>query len=906
MTADQERRPDPDELLARVQAEAAQAARGRLKVFFGASAGVGKTYAMLEEAHQRKADGVDVVVGYVETHGRKETEALLQGLELLPRRASEYRAAVLQEFDLDAALARRPQLILVDELAHTNAPGSRHPKRWQDVEELLDAGINVYTTVNVQHLESLNDVVAQITGVVVRETVPDRLLEMADYVELIDLTPDDLLQRLSEGKVYRPQQAERAARNFFRKGNLHALRELALRQTADRVDAQMRDYRRDHNVTETWPARERLLVAVGPSPLSARLVRATRRLAASLHAEWRAVAVETPGRRQGEAARSRVVQTLRLAEQLGAETATLSGERVSNELLSYARAHNVTKIIVGKPDRPRWQELLFGSVVDELVRKSGKIDVYVITGDDEAAKPSPLQSLNPTSTWDAYLRASGVVLICTLLAWLIYPYFHADELSNLVMIYLLGIVVAATRYGRGPSTLASLLSVAAFDFFFVPPYNTFSVSDTRYLVTFVVMFVVGVVISNLTARIRWQAQAARRRERRTAALYAMTRELASTRGLDNLVSATLRHIGEVFESQVAVLLPDGDKRLQPQGETPTFAREEAEQGVAQWVFDRHQMAGLGTNTLSGAAAIYLPLNAAQSTVGVLGVQPQQPDQLLDPEQFHLLETFANQTALAIERAQLGIAAADAQITAETERLRASLLSTVSHDLRTPLAVITGALSSLIEGGPALDASTRDELARTGYVEAERLNKLLSNLLDMTKLEAGAVQLAKEWQPLEEVVGAVLNRLEPRLAKRQVAVDLPADLPPVPIDETLIEQVLINLLENALAYTPPGTPLAIAAQAEGDGVVVSVADRGPGLRSGDEQRIFDKFYRANRQGGRDGVGLGLTICRGIVEAHGGRIWAENRAGGGAIFRFLLPLNGKPPLPAAAAAQRGAVL
>jgi two-component system sensor histidine kinase KdpD len=891
---DGERRPDPDELLSRVQEQETQAARGKLKIFFGANAGVGKTYAMLEAAHERRSEGVDVLAGYVETHGRQETEALLAGLEVLPRRRVPYRGATLEEFDLDAALARRPQLILVDELAHSNAPGSRHPKRWQDVEELRDAGIDVYTTVNVQHLESLNDIVAQITGVIVRETVPDRILDEADEVELLDLTPDDLLQRLEEGKVYQPQAAERAQRHFFRKGNLHALRELALRRTADRVDRQMQDYRRDHAIAETWPACERLLVAVGPSPLSARLVRATRRMAAGLHAEWRAVAVETPAtQRLDEQARERIVQTLRLAEQLGAETATLSGERVSDELLDYARRHNVTKIIVGKPQRARWKEILFGSIVDTLVRSSGEIDIYVISGDEAEVEPSVRQTLRPTSSWSNYGKGFLTVVICTLLAWLLAPYF-AEELSNLVMVYLLGIVVVATRYGRGPSTVASVLSVAAFDFFFVPPSFTFAISDVRYLITFAVMLIVGLVISTLTARIRWQAEAARAREQRTAALYGVTRELASTRGLDNLLDAATRHIHEVFDSEVAVFLPNGGRQLQLHGpSTPAFAQEGAEHGVAQWVYDHQQIAGLATNTLPGAAAIYLPLKASQGTLGVLGVQPAHAARLLEPEQFHLLETFANQTALAIERSQLSVAAQEAQVQAESERLRATLLSTVSHDLRTPLAIITGSLSGVLDGWATLDEPTRRELTQAAHDEAERLSRLVGNLLDVTKLESGAAKVHKEWQPLEEVIGAALHRLDAALHGRAVTVELPRDLLAVPLDGVLIEQVLINLLENALAYTPATTPITISAMRHDQGVEVAVADRGPGVPEGDEQRLFDKFYRAQRGGDRRGVGLGLTICRGIVEAHGGQIWAENRPGGGAVFRFWLPIDGQAP-------------
>lgn len=894
-------RPDPDALLARVQAEEAQQSRGKLKIFFGAVAGVGKTYAMLTTARAQREAGVDVVVGWVETHGRTETEALLQGLEAVPRRSVTYRGTTLYEFDLDAALARRPTLILVDELAHTNAPESRHAKRWQDVEELLSAGIHVYTTINVQHLESLNDVVARISGVVVRETVPDSLLEQADEVELIDLPPDDLLQRLHEGKVYVPQQAEWAAQHFFQKGNLIALRELALRCTADRVDAQMQVYRRDHAVAESWPTTERILVCISPSPLAARLVRAGRRLAAQLRAEWLGVYVETPAHlRLPEADRERVVHTLRLAEQLGAETVTLSGEHVSEEVLTYARARNVSKIVVGKPKHPRWRDVVYGSVVDELVRHSDEIDVYVISGEEHAPQPQALPTRERSSDWSAYGRGLALVMLCTVLARLMFPHF---EEANLVMVYLLGVVVVARRYGRGPAIWASVLSVGAFDFFFVHPYLTFAVSDVQYLVTFVVMLFVALVISTLTARLRQQAEAARQRERRTAALYAMSRDLASMQDTDSLCQAALRHMRAVFESQVVLLLPDarGHLRLaEVRGQDrdtigqPWSILDAKELSVAQWVYANQQMAGPGTTTLPSAEALYLPLVASGRTVGVLGVQPTPARRVLAPEQVHLLEAFASQTAVALARGMLAEAAQRAQVQVETERLRNALLSSVSHDLRTPLTAITGAASSILEHETTLAAPMRRELLQTIYDEADRLNRLVSNLLQMTRLEAGTVQIAKEWQPLEEVIGAAVTRLEASLRDHPLSLHVPAHLPLVPLDEVLIEQVLINLLDNAVKHTLPGTAITLSAWEAHTAVTVEVADCGPGLPPGDEQRIFEKLYRGQQAGAHSGAGLGLTICRAIVEAHGGRIWAENRPGGGVALRFTLPIQGTPPL------------
>jgi len=886
-----QKRPDPDALLKRVQAEEARQLQGKLKIFFGANPGVGKTYAMLEAAHEQRRDGVDVIVGVVETHGRAETEALLSGLEVVPRRAVDYRGTVLQEFDLDAALARRPTIILMDELAHTNAPGMRHAKRWQDVQELLKAGITVYTTVNVQHLESLNDVVAQITGVRVRETVPDSVLERADDVELIDLPPDDLLQRLRDGKVYVPEQIQHAIQNFFAKGNLIALRELALRRTAERVDQQMEVYRRDHAVVRTWPAGETIMVCVNMKPRGPRLVRAARQMAASLHAKWIAVYVQIPRHlRLPQAERDRLTQTQRLAEQLGAEVVTLTGHNVAQELLSYARSRNVTKIIVGKPVRSWWKEWLLGSVVPELVHQSGEIDIYVITGEAGEGQPLVRRSLRRTSKRSEYAFALLGVLIATAVAWLMFPYFGA---ANLIMMYLIAVVAVAIRWGRGPSVLASVLSVAAFDFFFVPPYFSFAVSDVQYLLTFGVMLVVALVISNLAVRLQQQAELARYRERRTGVLYAMTRDLATYRGTGMLAHLAAKHLREVFDSQVAIFLADSDKRLRLQrGEELYFEFDPKEAGVAQWVFEHNERAGLGTDTLPGASALYLPLVGSAGSIGVVAVRPTESSRLLDLDQLHLLESLLNQVALAIERTRLSEEAERAHVRVETERMRNAILSSVSHDLRTPLATITGAASSLVEEQGEMDPAARRELSRSIYREADRLDRLLKNLLDMMRIEAGAVQLSKEWHPVDEVVGAALARLEGRLHDHTVNTAFPDNLPLVLVDGVLLEQVVINLVENAVKYAPPGSAIDMSASASDREVVVEVADRGPGIPVGEETRIFDKFYRGKfaREGG---VGLGLTICRGILEAHGGRIWAENRRGGGAVFRFAIPLLERQP-------------
>jgi two-component system, OmpR family, sensor histidine kinase KdpD len=893
------RRPDPEALLARVREEERRAARGKLKIFFGASPGVGKTYAMLEEARAKHKDGVRVLIGIVETHGRPETAVLLAGLDVLPRRKIEYRGVTLEELDLDAALERRSLLILVDELAHTNAPGSRHTRRYQDVEELLTAGIDVYTTLNVQHLESLNDVVAQITGIQVRETVPDSILDEADEVELADLSAEDLLQRLRDGKVYVPEQAARAIDQFFRKGNLIALRELALRRTAQRVDAQMRGYMAEHGIRETWPAAEQILVCIGPNPAGARLVRAGKRMATSLKCDWVVLCVESAGQAISPADREALIENLQLAQELGAQVVTLSGHNVAEEVLAYARAHNATKIVVGKPTHARWRDKLFGSMLDRLVRGSGDLDVYVITGDVTERQAPRRSAPGARPTLAQYGWGALVVAVCTVVGAVLGRY---ASITDVAMVYLLGAGVVATRYGRGPSVFAAFLSIGAFDFFFVPPVFTFSVTDVRYVLTFTVMLGIALVISGFTLRIREQAETARTRERRTGALYAMSRELAATRGERELIAVASRHLQDTFAAQVQLLLPDASGRVVvPIGTPPGYPIDEKEQSVAQWAYQQGRRAGVGTDTLPAAQAFYQPLIASRGTVGVVGLRPADPQRFEDPTLQQLVETFAGQAALALERSLLAEQTQREQLEIEAERLRTALLSSLSHDLRTPLAAITGAASSLLEEQSGLSAATRRDLLKTILEEAERMTRLIANLLDMIRVESGALEVQKEWQPLEEVIGVALIRLDVRLRDHPVAVQLPPDLPLVPLDAVLIEQVFVNLLENAVKYTPSGTPIEISAVAEGSVVRVEVADRGPGLPPGEEVRVFDKFYRAPESVARSGIGLGLTICRGIITAHGGRIWAENRPGGGAAFRFTLPISGAPPVPVLAEAR-----
>jgi two-component system sensor histidine kinase KdpD len=887
-----DKRPNPDEILVRVKNAEAKKNRGKLRIFFGYAAGVGKTYAMLLQARRQQAAGIDVVVGYVEPHGRQETEALLQGLETIPFKMLEYRGITIREFDLDAALTRHPQLILVDELAHTNAEGLRHTKRWQDVEELLAAGIDVYTSLNVQHIESLNDVIAQVTGVVVRETLPDAVFEQADEIELIDLTPEQLLQRLQEGKVYVTAQAQRAIQSFFQRANLVALRELSLRRSADRIHADVQSERGLHPNRPTWPTTERLLVCVSPSPHSVKLIRSAKRMASSLQAEWIVASVETPKLvAMGSAARHRLVGHLHLAEQLGAETVTLSGRDAADEIVRYARSRNVTKIIVGKTEEPRWKAYLFGSFLDELLRRSGEIDVYVIRGIGEAATLPPDRSAEPWD-WKPYAWTTLIVAVCGGLAGVM-RWIELAE-ANIVAVFLLGVVLAAIRFGRGAGICASIASVLVYDFFLVPPYLTFAVSDTQYLITFGVMLLIAVVTSTLTARLREQTDAARERERRTESLYRLTRQLAGASGSEFLVGMAGKQIQEMFGGDVAIYLPDDDGRLQPRlGRESSLVKNANSLAVAQWVFEHDQVAGAGTDTLPQAVAMFVPLTSSQTVVGVLALRPPDLDRLRSPDQRRMLETCASQIALALERDKLTLDASRVYMQAETERLRSSLLSSVSHDLRTPLAAIAGASSSLLETTSHDNGATSRELLQTIFDESHRLSRLVDNLLQMTRIESGGIQVRKEWEVLEEIVGSALHRLSSPLGNRVVKIDIPPDLSLLPMDGLLVEQVLINLLDNAIKYSPPESELQIRARADGRACTVEVCDCGQGIAPGDERRIFDKFYRGESSQHRQGAGLGLAICQAIVQAHGGTIHAENRRGGGARFWFTIPMEGTPP-------------
>jgi len=890
-------RPDPDELLSEVERNEARERLGKLKIFFGASAGVGKTYTMLESARSARAAGVDVVVGYVEPHGRPETEMLLVGLEQLPFLEVRYRGMMRREFGLDAALRRAPTLLLVDELAYSNLvyaePKPRHAKRWQDIKELLAAGINIWTTLNVQHLESLNDIVAGITGVRQQETVPDSIFDEADEVELIDLPPDDLLARLKAGKVYLPENVAVARERFFQRPNLLALREMALRRTADRVDAAARAYRGWERVSKPWLARDRFLIAVAPDDQAEQLVRVGKRFADALDAEWIVISVETPALlKLGEQARNRRIDVLRLAESLGAQTVTIDGPSASAALIEYARLRNVRRIVVGEPKRLGFRALLRPSTATKLVRAGSSFDVSVIARGEPSrqAISGPDRGAPSEIRWSRYWEAGLISLACTLLAALMFPYF---ELTNIVMVYLLGATIAALRLGRGPAILAAVANILAFDFCFVPPRFSFAVSDLRYLVTFAVMLGVTLVIATLGASVRAQTRVAGARERRTALLYGMSRELAATRSRENLARVAVKHVAETFAARAVVLTPNSSGRLRhPRSEPIAGSLLNADLSIAQWVFDHGVSAGLGTDTLPAAKAQYLPLKGTKDTLAVLAIEPTQRRRLLLPEQRHLAETFAAQIGFALERADLAAKAEASRVAAETESLRNTLLASISHDLRTPLAVIAGASSALNDPNLHFDMATRARLTGSIETKAHEMSDIISNVLDLMRFEAGHVPLRRDWQAVDDLLGSALSRLGTALANHLVEIGLPPDLPAVYVDAPLITQVFANLLENAAKHTPAGTKILISACPDGEHIRVTVDDTGPGLPAGDPELLFAKFQRGKDENNTGGAGLGLAICRAIITAHGGSVAAAQRPGGGARFECTLPAT-EPP-------------
>ncbi len=886
-------RPSPDALLEKARQET----RGRLKIFLGAAPGVGKTYEMLESGRAKMSDGVDVVIGIVETHGRKETQALVDGFEVIPRVKIDYKGRPLEEMDIDAILARRPSLVLVDELAHTNAEGSRHPKRYLDVKELLDRGIDVYSTLNIQHVESLNDVVSQITRIRVRETVPDSIIDMADDVEIIDLTPDDLIKRLHDGKVYVPKTAERALTNYFTPGNLTALRELALRKTAQRVDDQLLTHMQAHAIAGPWAAGERVVVSVDQHPRSASLVRYASRMAERLRAPWAAVYVET-NRSIGltESDRDTIAATLRLAEQLGGEAITIPGREVSEELVRHAAANNVTHIVIGAPSKPTWRDWFHRSIADDLIRTSGNISVHVISGsENEAASARGVKAApsSPAFNLQAYLAATAYVAIA-LVAGIVLD--QVLDVRNLALVFLMAVLTSAVIHGLRPALYTCILSALSFNFFFLPPRYTLTISDPESVLALFFFLGVAIIASNLTATVQRQAAAARQRARTTEDLYLFSKKLAGTGTLDDVLWATAFQLASMLKVRVVLLLPEEGSIAVKAGYPPDDTLDEADIAAARWAWEHNHAAGRGADTLPGAKRLYVPLRTGRAAVGVIGLDNDRRDgPLLTPEQQRLLDALADQAALAIERIQLVADVDRARLAAEADRLRSALLTSISHDLKTPLAAILGAAGTLRDYLDSVSHEDRVDLLSTVVDESERLNRFIANLLDMTKIESGAMEPNYALHYPGDIAGSALRRAAKILAHHKTIMTIPSDLPMIRVDPVLFEQVLFNLLDNAAKYAPQESAIRLDGRADEYNVMIEVSDEGPGIPSADLDRVFDTFYRV-RKGDqvRAGTGLGLSICRGFVEAMGGTITAGNRSDrSGATFTIRLPRPNEIP-------------
>ncbi|UGX95696.1 sensor histidine kinase KdpD [Bradyrhizobium barranii subsp. barranii] len=890
---DPEQRPSPEALLEAARRE--ESASGKLKIFVGAAPGVGKTYEMLQSAHARRKAGIDVVVGFVETHGRAETEALVRGLEVVPRKRFDYRGQSVEEMDLDAVIERRPRIALVDELAHTNAAGSRHPKRYLDVEELLSHGIDVYTAVNIQHIESLNDVVAQITHVRVRETVPDSVFDRADAIELIDLTPDDLIQRLREGKVYVPKQAERALEHYFSPGNLTALRELALRRTAERVDEQLLNHMQANAIAGPWAAGERILVCISEDPRAAGLVRYTKRLADRLHAQFTAISIETRRSLQlSDEERDRLADTLRLAESLGGEALTIPavGRRIADDVINFAQGNNVTQIVIGKSTRSRWFELTRGSVVHDLVRSAGNISVHVIPGDELAAEPAPKTAVQTAARAEAfnarpYLKALGITALGLAAAVAIKPYFGIE---NVDLMFLTAVVAVAVRYGLWPSLLASVAASLAYNFFFLPPVYTFTITDPTNVAAFFFFMLIAFVVSNVAGRVRTQADTALGRIRTTEQLYAFSRKLTGTGTLDDVLWATAYQTALMLKVRVVLLLPEEGLLTVKSGYPPEDQIDQADLAAANWAWSNDRPAGRGSDTLPGAKRLFLPMRTGRGPIGVIGIDNDRTGPLLTPDQRRLFDALVDQGALAIERVLLVEDVDRVKRTVESERLRSALLTSISHDLKTPLASVLGAASTMRDLAGALSDTEKRDLLATVIDESERLNRFIANLLDMTKLESGAIVPNAALHDLGEIVGSALRRASKILTAHRVELVLAADLPMLQLDAVLFEQVLFNLLDNAAKYSLPDTTISIRSRREGNQVVLEIADQGGGIPPDELESVFDKFYRVQKGDHvRPGTGLGLAISRGFVEAMQGTISAANRGDrSGAILTIRLPV------------------
>lgn len=876
-------------------------AKGKLTIFLGAASGVGKTYAMLEAALGRVSEGVDVVVGLVETHGRADTEAMLKGLTVIPKKSQEFMGMIIFEMDLDAVLTRHPQLVLIDELAHTNPEGSRHKKRHKDVKELLSAGIHVYTTLNIQDLETLNDIVTQITGVTVQETVPDQVLETASQIQLIDIPPEELIQRLKDGKVYVPDDEKEEFKNFYRPGNINALRELALRYTAQRVDREIESYRRVHGIDGPWPTGEKILVCISASPLSAQLIRIAKRMTDKVQGELFAVHVETLRRfPSSESEKNSMANNLRLAEELGAEIIGLTGNSVAEAILELARKRNVSQIIIGKPEHTRFWEMIHGSVVDKVIRRSQGISIHVIPGRQQESKAFEIQVGKKeeevgtkTQRWRLtevipYLASSLMVGAITLVFTLVSPFLG---LVNISLTYLLPILIIAALWGTLPAIATALMGTIAFDLFFVPPFFQFTVADFRYLISFAIFMLVGLITGTLSDRLKKQVNYSRQRENSISALYSLSRDIAAVDNLDAVLDCIVSNVSKTLEGQVLLLLPNEKAQLVLRKDSGlNNFLDKHELSVATWVYERGLKAGKGTETSGNSQALYLPLSTEQGTQGVLGIYIKDSKAQFDSERIRLLEAFTGLSAMAINRVKLAEQARVSLSLVESERLRTALFNSLSHDLRTPLASIIGAVTGLLEDqnlvyGP----EARIELQKTILHGAERMNRFISNLLDMARLESGMLRLNKEWCDLQDIVGVAINRLGNTLTRRPLDINIQEGLPLVQADGILIEQVLINLLDNALKYSEAASKIMISIRQQGKQLEIVVANRGHGIPETDLSKVFDKFYRLSSPLQVSGTGLGLAICKGLIEAHGGDIWAENNKLGGVTITFTLPLT-----------------
>jgi two-component system sensor histidine kinase KdpD len=894
-------RPRPESFLERArQEEGGPLAKGRLKIFLGASPGVGKTYSMLEEARAQKRAGVDVVVALVETHGRSETASLLEGLEHFPRRTVGYRGQQLSELDLDAVLTRRPQLALIDEFAHTNAPGSRHPKRWQDVMEVLDAGIDVTTTLNIQHIESLNDAVARITGVRVQETVPDEVLQRADEIELIDLPPEALIQRLKEGKVYLPQQAGRALENFFTKGKLTALRELALRTAASRVDAEMLAWMEAHAVQGPWPTDERLMVCINEAPVAKALVRTGKRMSDRARIPWMVVTVTTPRQRSADdAATQSTREALALAQSLGAETFTLPAENdIAGELLAFARKCNANRVLVGRSRYAGafWRRLVGLSREDvpaRMLDKGGDFEITVISPHARIQRRRALRALGkPLPSWKQALRIVGeAVLVTTLATGVAWPFWAVVPVTAISIPYLVAVLYIAFRHGLGGALTASTLGSLAYNFFFTTPYFSFEVEQYESIVALVVFFISAVFTGTLASRLKAQVESMKAAARRTETLFDFARKIASVSKTDDVLWAAVAHIARVLECSSLILMPDAAGELRQVQGHPTIEELDARaEGAARWAFEKNEAAGAGTGTLPMSEWLFVPLRTGKALFGVIGVRFFDPGRFNDPEARKLLDAVEDQVAVAVERMRLDADLAATRVGAESDKLRTALLNSVSHDLRTPLVSVIGAVSTLADPEITLAEEKRHELALTALDESRRLDRYVQNLLDMTRLGHGALTPKRCAVDLREIIGRVRTDLARVLSAHILDIDVPRDFPLLDIDPVLIGQALANVLENAAKYAPSGSRIEVTARDTGLHALVTISDRGPGIPESERERVFDVFHRVSQGDTHPaGTGLGLAIVRGLVEAHGGTVNAQSRRDGeGAVIAMTLPL------------------